>query len=73
MLITIGNITVGIIVSNICEIFSFDTKKRLENTNSFQQANHKYSRGIISYQDKMVTIVDLKEMLKITDVTNNED
>ncbi len=45
----------------------------LENTNTFQQINQKYSRGIISYQDKMVTIVDLKEMFKITDVTNNED
>ncbi|MDJ0658091.1 MAG: hypothetical protein QNJ42_01230 [Crocosphaera sp.] len=60
-------------VSNICDIFSFDVKKMLENTNTFQQINQKYSRGIISYQDKMVTIVDLKEMFKITDVTNNED
>lgn len=69
MLIKTEDLTYGIVVSNICDIFSFDRQKLLETTNSLQEVNQTYNQGIISYQERMVTLIDLKEIVKTTQVT----
>ena len=62
ILITIDDLTCGIVVSEICEIFSFAPQNILDSSNSIQAVKENYSQGIIQYQDKMLTLLDLKEV-----------
>ena len=49
-------------MSEICEIFSFAPQNILDSSNSIQAVKENYSQGIIQYQDKMLTLLDLKEV-----------
>ncbi|EAM50230.1 chemotaxis protein CheW [Crocosphaera watsonii WH 8501] len=62
ILIPIDDLTCGIVVSEICEIFSFAPQNILDSSNSIQAVKENYSQGIIQYQDKMLTLLDLKEV-----------
>ncbi|MGK7957987.1 MAG: chemotaxis protein CheW [Crocosphaera sp.] len=70
MLTTIDELTCGIVVSNICDIFSFDGHKMLDNTSNPKAVTNNYNQGIISYKDKMVNLVDLKGILKVEKAIN---
>ncbi|MDJ0845530.1 hypothetical protein [Crocosphaera sp.] len=49
--------------------YTTDRRELLETTKSLPEVNQKYNRGILPYQDKMVTLIDLKEIVKTTQDT----
>ena len=73
MIVPLGDALVGILVDQIFDVFEFDPSFLSALPSAIKSINERYLKGTVSYNAKMLAILDLQNILTSGDLTVNEE